>query len=292
VTDKFAKLKHIGTNKAFNPTGEDKPMSAKLSHSQFKVLAMIASFQGEGGLCDSSLGQLAEATGMTEKTVSKAVWELNEFQYDEKQVLIVTEGEFKNRKKLYFHLLPNPLFSVYGETDTVKITVSSEADTVNSSVTSEVDTVRITDSIELKDSKELKDIKNIDLEESRMKNKEVIQSFCEAYEKKTTSSFKIVWSRDNKFTTQFLKTVQDLRNDEIKKLIEIIVENYDKWSTNTAKFPLSIMSLKTEWIQNKARDLLKIEKESLSQIETQSVEATKKNVSSISRILQRKRGSN
>jgi hypothetical protein len=279
LTEKFVKLKHIGTNKAFNPESEKKPLMAVLSSSQFKVLACIASYQTVGGHCDSSLGQLSEATGMTEKTISKALWELNDLRYNGKQILKVWEGEYKNRQKLFFQLLDNPLFSVYElESDTEKITVSNQNITV-----------KITDSI--KETSIEKDNNKKELEEPRMrdlKNKDIIAVFCDSFEKKYVTPYKRNYKMDNKFTTQFLKAVDpNMKNNEVKRLVEIIVENYESWSNNTAKYPLTIRTLTLEWVRERAMKEMSKEKENVSQIEKQSVEATKRNDKALSSIMAR-----
>lgn len=92
---------------------------------------------------------------------------------------------------------------------------------------------------------------------------------------------------DNKFTTQFKKTVSDLKNNEIKRLVEIIVENYESWSSNTAKYPLTIRTLSLEWVQSKARTILEQEKDSESQMVKQTVEGTKRNEQTLSSLMAR-----
>jgi hypothetical protein len=282
LTNKFVKLQHIGVNEAFKPETEKKPLSAVLSNSQFKILAVIASFQTVGGFCDSSLGQLSKATGISEKTISEQVWKLHDLRYDGKQILKVTEGVYKNKPKLFFQLLPNPLFSVYS--------IGEEISVIDSKITEKTSDTIYKNNIE-------KELKNNDHEEEsnmtrEMSPKEVITEFVECMKKKH-KEYKVVWGRDMKWAKKYLSSVEDLKNNEKKKLIEITVENYERWSTN-GRFPFNVNTLSIEWIQKKAREELKREKENMSQIEQRSVEAGEVTFSAVSRILSRKKkeGSN
>lgn len=259
--------------------GESVPMIKKLTSKEFSVLHAIALFQWEGGRCDSTYEQLAQICPFSRRTVISAVDTLRDFTYEGKPVIEVESTTFKGKQRNVYTLLPNPLFATYGEQLMSESFVS----------TSEKIALDTSEEIALSNevtSKELTNKKNIK-EAVNMKNKQVIGCFMESYEKKYMNPFKVNWGRDNKFTTKFLKTVTDLTDEEILSLVEIIVENYDKWSTNSAKYPLSIITLSTEWIQKKAREELKKGSEELSQIEERSVVASERQKKSLDSIMSR-----
>jgi len=104
-----------------------------------------------------------------------------------------------------------------------------------------------------------------------MNQKEVITLFTESMTKHN-KEYKVVWSRDMKFAKKFLSSVEDLSNNDKKELIDIVVENYDRWSTNK-QYKLTVNTLSIEWIQQKAREQLLCRKGQESRMEEQSVEA-------------------
>lgn len=306
LTKKFSFQKWEGMNEIGQ--GESLPMSKKLKPNQYIVLSAIAMFQGVGGVCNTTQQQLSEVLPYSRESIGKALDSLIEFRYEGQPVLNRTESVGINGKMQYVYtLLPNPLFGVFGEKPLSEESshhgdpLCRESSHHERSLCEETSHHTKPLCEETRHSKEViskelitKEIVNQKGAESKvtrkMKNNEVIHKFCEAYKLKTLEDYKIVWSRDNKFVTKFLKQTEDLTNNDIKRLIEITVENYDKWSSNTAKYPLTILSLTTEWIQQKARDVLKKEKQESSQMVQRAVEATERNQAAVSSIMDRIRG--
>lgn len=267
--------------------GETVPMIKKLTSKEFSVLHAIALFQWEGGRCDSTLDQLAQVCPFSRRTVTSAIESLREFTYEGNHVLTVESTSIKGKPRNIYTLLPNPLFAVFGELSTKeKFALENETTKENFALCNGVTKAKIALSKELKDSKELKELKNIK-EDVNMKNKQVIGCFMESFEKKYLEPFKVNWGRDNKFTTKFLKTVTDLNDEEILSLVEIIVDNYDKWSTNSAQYPLTVNTLSIEWIQKKAREELKKDSDEQSQIVEETVVAGERQKKSLDSIMSR-----
>ena len=120
-----------------------------------------------------------------------------------------------------------------------------------------------------------------------MKNIEIITVFCESYSKKYMIDYTRSYKIDNKSVTRFKKLVEDLTDDEVTRLVEIVVENYEHWTTSMTKYPLKIRLLTIDWIINKARDVLQAEKANESHIEKTIVEESKRTETSLSSILKR-----
>jgi hypothetical protein len=266
---------------------EDVPMSKQLKPNEFLVLHVIAMTQGAGGYSDITQKQMLESLPIgSNKTLQTAIDGLVEFRYKGKPVIEKTKKKGVNGKEQnVYRLLPNPLFAVYGERPMEK---KEESLSVNSTLHNEPLSVNITHTKEQKITKE-KELKNIKEEQDmtrEMSPKEVVTLFVEAM-KETNREYKVVWGRDMKLAKSFLSTVEDLKNNEKKEVIKHVVENYEKWSTNSAKYPLQISTLKIEWIQSKARDLMKEEKNKVSQIENQSVVAEERQDKAIQSIMSR-----
>ena len=115
MTKKFAMIKWEGMHEVGE--GETVPMATKLKPSQYLLLSAIAMYQGEGGICDTTHSQLEKVLPLTRKIIGTTLESLVGFRYEGKPVLERYEvlGHSK-RKQWVYKLLPNPLFSVYGET--------------------------------------------------------------------------------------------------------------------------------------------------------------------------------
>lgn len=287
--------------------GEEIPISKLLKPNEFLVLHIIALTQGFGGFSDITQKQMLDSLPIkSNKTLQSAIDGLVEFRYNGEPIILKTKKRGSNGKEQnVYQLLPNPLFAVYGEKPlslTVEYTHNKEPLNVNSTHSlkslsvnatghNELLSVNATHTNVLKDSNVLKNLKECENKEEKdmsreMTSKEVISEFEEAM-KTGMKKYKVVWGRDMKMAKAFLESVEDLKNFEKKRLIEIIVNNYEKWSSNSAKYPLQLSTLKIEWIQLKAREELKLELTSKSQIEEQNVEATKRTNVGVSSIMAR-----
>ena len=114
LTKKFFITKWEGMNEVGE--GETVPMSKKLNDNQFVLLSAIAMFQGEGGICTTTHSQLEDVLPLTRKIIGKTLESLIDFRYAGKPVLERSEVIGPSRRKQWrYKLLPNPLFSIYGE---------------------------------------------------------------------------------------------------------------------------------------------------------------------------------
>jgi hypothetical protein len=267
---------------------DELPISKQLRPNEFLVLSAIAMTQGAGGYSDITIKQLTQCLPIgSNKTVQTAIDGLLEFRYQGKPILEKHKkpSRVNGKEQNVYKLLPNPLFAVYGErpmekedtTLSVNSTHNNEGLSVNATHTKEE---KITKEKELKITKEESNMTR------EMSPKEVVTLFVDKV-KENNGDYKVVWGRDMKLAKSFLKTVEDLNNNDKKRVIEEIVKNYETWSSNSSKYPLQVSTLKIEWIQTKARDEIKKEKEGLSQIAEQTVEANKRQTKAIDSIMSR-----
>ncbi len=277
---RYVKLKYDGLH--YVGEGETQTLAQILGIRNKAVFECIALHQNEECICDLTIDQISSMLGINRGSVITAIKEIEQVRYEGNPVLLKEQVGSGRKKQNIYKVLPNPLVSVYGEKFEPQNSLGTKFELQNDSLGTKFEP--ITDSLgskfeHTKETKITKEINNKELEDSSMRDmttKEVITEFVESM-KKNNKEYKVVWGRDMRLAKAFLSTVTDLKNNEKKKLIEIIVESYDKWSTNTAKYPLQVSTLKIEWIQKKAREELTKEKKQMSQIQEQSVEATKRN---------------
>lgn len=280
MTKKFAFIKWEGMFEG------ELPLSKQLKPNELLVLQILALTQGAGGYSDITQKQMLECLPIgSNKTLQTAIDGLVAFRLPSGEPIIEKSKKkgMNGREQNVYKLLPNPLWGVYGEKP-----MEDDESCVNSTVDSNQSTVNSTHTKEEKITKE-KELNNTEECSMReLKNKDIITVFCDTYQKVNQTEYQRNFKMDNKFTTIFLKSIDaDFKNNEIKRIVEIVVENYGKWSTNTAKYPLTIRTLTYDWIVEKAKVEMKKEKESLSQVVEQSVEATKVTQKSVSSIMDR-----
>lgn len=120
-----------------------------------------------------------------------------------------------------------------------------------------------------------------------MNSNQVIRHFLSCYKSKYGTEIKPSWAKDSSIIkNKFLKTMSGKSDQEIKRVIEIIVENYDNWSTNK-NYKLGLHTLNIEWIVTKAVDEIEREAKEKSQMKKRIVEATKRNEKTLDSILSR-----
>lgn len=292
MTTRFIKLKFDAYH--FIGEGESEPIAKKLGFRNKAVFECIASHQDMNCISDTTIDQISNLTGISRGTVIKAVQELESFTYEGKPILEKMQFYNGEKKKNLYKILTNPLVSCFNERDLGEVSSPKFVPLDNSNSPKFVLTKE-------QSSKEIKELNNNQSEECSMKrelkNKDIIAVFCEAYEKKNLAPYKRNYKMDNKFTTQFLQSVQtldaDLKNNEVKRIVEVIVESYPKWQRDLNKYPLTIRTLSYGWVIEKAHVEVKKEKENVSQMVEVSVEATvttQKSVSSIMDRIKKKQG--
>lgn len=279
--------------------GETVPMSKKLTSNQFMVLASIAMTLNEFSQTDITQQQITEVTPLNSRTtVIRTLNELVDFTYEGHSVLRRDKKIGVNGKEQYYYtLLPNRLFAIYGESlfDSEQCSEVEHHESLLCSPIEHHEKLLCSEVEHTNDfnySNHLKEFNNfiITEEDSNMteiKNTEIIHVFCDSFLKKYAVEYKRSYKMDNKFTTAFKKLVTDLNSEEIKRVVEIIVENYESWSNNTHKYPLNIRTLSLAWVVDKAKGILKDEKKESSQIEKENVVSSRRNESSLSSIMKR-----
>lgn len=281
MTKKFAFTKFEGFTEIGE--GETVPMSAKLTAGEFAVLQIIAMFQGVGGYCDTTQEQMSQMLKLSLRTVGTALKGLEDFTYEGQP--IVEKSTKKNpvskKEQNVYRLLENKLFGVYGEApvDSLHANIAGNETPLQA---------KIAYSKEEKITKELKDIKireDKSVKNEKMTNKQIVSYFVGLLKEKGIDK--------KPFYPQLMKQMKNiedlfepLKNNDIKRVCEIIVEQYESWGTNI-QYPLEPNVISRKWVIERALKELTKKKEEVSQIEKQSVEATKRNETSISSIMGR-----
>lgn len=280
MTKRFVKVKFDGFY--YVGEGETQPLAQKLGYRNRAIFEVMCLHQNENCICSLAMSRIAELSGISLSTVKTAIAEMKDFTYEGKPIFKIIETTFRGKPKNEYFICENPLFSQYGEINGSEFDQSISINGVKFDPSNQINGSKF-DHIKEKNIKEINKKKNKEEEVMReMSPKEVVNVFLEK-----NKGFKVVWSRDMRFAKKFLESTEDLVNNDKKKVIELIVDNYEKWSSNSAKYPLTVNTLSLSWVQQKARDLLNKEKENLSRIEEQSVVASKRNEDAVNSIMER-----
>jgi hypothetical protein len=287
VTHKFFKIKFDGY--FYIGEGEQLTLVQKLGTKLFSIVCCIANFQGAGGHSDLTLDQIAHYTGISRKTVQRELNKLKEFTYEGKPVVEVTEGTFRNKKKLFYRLCSNPVFSVYGETNEDNLTLLNEFNGVNLTPSNAINGVKMTSTKETNITKELitKEIEE-DIEmtkRERMSNKEIVSHFKSLIEGKTGEKQKVHYPKVMSMLKKVEGEFDGLINNDIKRLLSIVVENYDSWSS--PEYPLKVEVISRKWVIERAKKELEKSKMELSQMEQQTVVASERQKVALDSIMSR-----
>jgi hypothetical protein len=286
LTRRFVKTKWEGMF-----SEEDKAsMSKQLKPNEFLVLMSIAMTQDHNGYSDITIKQIMGCVPIgSNKTVNVAIEGLLEFRYEGKPVIEKHKKVgFKGKEQNVYKLLPNPLFAVYGEeTLSVNNTHNEIPLSVNSTLHDQSLSVNSTHTKETSITKE-KDIKRIGEDESmkneKMTNKEIVSHFKGLLEEKGITK-KPNYPRLMKQMKTIEPLFKNLINNEIKKVLVIVVENYESWSS--PQYPLEVGVVARKWVIERAIKELDKEKQEESQIQEQTVEATKRQSKAIDSIMSR-----
>jgi biotin operon repressor len=273
TTDRFIKLKFDAYHYIGN--GEEQTIVQKLGVNRKAVLECIASHQDTTCHSDITQRQIVQLTGIGLTTVNKIIQELQDFTYEGKPIIEVKQFYEGKKKRNLYKILPNLLVSQYGERANV-----SEIETLEEVSVSEFETTK-----EQRVTKELKEYKEDENMRERMTSKEVVSYFFGLLKDKGIDK-KPYYPRLMKQMKAVEPLFSDLINNDIKKVCEIISEQYDSWNSN-AQYPLEVSVIGRKWVWERAIKELSKEKEAVSQIETQSVEATKRNEKALSSIMDR-----
>jgi hypothetical protein len=306
MTKRFFKTKWEGM---FSEDKEKEPMSKQLKPNELLVLMSIAMTQDHTGTSDITIKQIMRSVPIgSNKTVQTALEGLLEFRYEGEPILVKGKKVGVNGKEQNtYTLLENPLFAVFGESS-VNSTHNESPLNVNSTLHDNSLSVNITHTKETVITKE-KDIKRIkELEEPNMTEKKMTKK---VEQKKMGKKDIVVYFKDllnekgieskfsfpqvyGKMKSQGIDEMfSELKNNEIKRTLEVIVEEYGNGQikSNLIQYPLNIQVITRKWVVEKAIQIMNKEKngekEKVSQLEQQSVEATKRNEKALSSIMAR-----
>jgi sulfite reductase beta subunit-like hemoprotein len=119
-----------------------------------------------------------------------------------------------------------------------------------------------------------------------MNNNDFTKAFLDKFKEVHMTDYKRNFKLDNKSVTSFRGKVSDLEGQDQIRVLQIIVEKYKDWSTNSHRYPLTTRTLTHDWIIDKARDALTVEKKAESQVEEKTVVADKRQSNELSWIEQ------
>ncbi|MGG3561640.1 hypothetical protein ABES03_08550 [Neobacillus rhizosphaerae] len=286
-SDRFVKLKYDAFH--YIGKGETKTIIQTLGFRNKTVFECIASHQDTTCHSNITLEQIAELTGIGLTTVQRAVNELKDFTYEGKPIMEVKDYYDGKKPRNLYKILPNPLVSQFNE----KVNISN-SEILDSSISNSEKLEPFSASLfEMTKEQTYKEqvLKNNSKEEletmnrERMTNKQIVSYFNGILKDKGIDK-KPNYPRLMKQMKIVEPLFSELINNDIKKVCEIVADQYETWGNNSL-YPLEVSVIARRWVVERALKELKKEKESVSQMKEQSVEATKRNDVALSSIMAR-----
>jgi hypothetical protein len=271
---RFVKLKYDGLH--YVGAGEEQTIAQKLGIRNKAVFECLALHQNQNCLSDLTIKQISELLGMTEGTVKTAIKELESFTYEGKPILIKTQVGAGRNKQNNYTILENPLVSQFGES--LEEPLESKIDPKQEVMGSKFDLTK-----EQRVTKELNNIKELEesnmtekkltkkVEQKAMTRKDVVVYFKGLLEEKGIKdqfSFPRVYATMKK--QGVYEILDSMKNNEIKRTLEVIAENYPSWNTNS-QYTLSVYVISWKWVWERALNETKKEKQEVSQMKEQVV---------------------
>jgi hypothetical protein len=295
VTNLFFRCKYDGFR------GEEN-FAKQLGMKRMFLFQFLLANSNKVGMCDLSQRQLASLMGMAVGTVNTLVSDLETFRWEEKPIIKIVKVPYKNGERNIYYILQNPFLynSIHLGVDNEPQEVSDPSSQVEQKKSSYQELERCETSsyqneehlIEYKPERiKEKDIPTVssnkkEEELDMFKTNDVVKYFKDCMKEKKNQDYKVVYGRDQKIVKdKFLKYVDGLTFDERKMVIDTIVVQYERWTTNDNKYPLTILTLGYEWVVKKAIDEMKKEKEILSQAKVDAVVSEERTAKAKSRIL-------
>ena len=302
-TQRFVKIKYDGQH--YVGEGETQTLAQVLGFRNKAVFECLALHQNDQCKTDLTVDQISEILNMGEATVKRAIKELESVTYEGKHILLKSQVGKGRRQRNTYTILENPLVSLFGEDslgvkmipneDSLSIKMIPKQEPLGVKMIPENDSlgIKLIPSKENKITKE-KDIKEYE-EEPSMKVTKNIENKPMG-KKAVVDYFKgllLDKGIDSKFTYQQVYSVmkkqgvdpllKEMKNNEIKRTLEVIAEEYESWNSNS-QYPLSVKVVGWKWVWERAMKETQKEKESVSQIEEQSVVADRRQNDSINRL--------
>jgi hypothetical protein len=230
----------------------------------FSVLAAIASFANSKGEAFPSQDKIAEMVGYSRKTVNQYVGDLRETKIDGEPILVVkTEITPKGRRNKYI-LSPKSGFW-FGNVTNSNDNVTASG---NGVVTASGKRV-VTNGLQEQEPYELKPYEQEPIEQDIIFDnaKDVLQYFRQQYFNKYKVTYQPNWGRDQVMIKN--KLLANFTDSDIKTVIDIVIEEYDKrWAK--PQFPRPTIGQLCSWLPNEALAIIAQRKAEAARIEADS----------------------
>lgn len=227
-----------------------------LKPNNFTVLLAIASFMDAEGNCYPTQRQIAEITGLSLPTVNKCINEILGYKVHDKPLIerkLVHHGQFKNS---YYTI--NPISQIAIFDSEIEEVESEELETysVKKHLSNPLKDVELNyKSLSNSNSNINKDIdsnvKEIETDKIPIfkNSKEVAVYFIEKYREVYGVHCNIAWQRDLSLIKK--KILGNYTNEQIKTMIDVTIEEYDKrWKND--RFHRPTISAMVSWIGQEA----------------------------------------
>lgn len=211
----------------------------ELKPTNFTVLLAIASYMDSEGNCYPTQRKISEITGLTLPTVNKSINELLEFEIDGKPILkreLVQVGQFKQS---YYTV------TIAGDSNNLNNMFKNpenniEFNNINNNINNNLSYVKET----------LTSTNDDTMSDIEFNNaKDVAVYFAKKYREKYGVNYNIVFKRDLPFIKN--KLLSTFTSEQIKKMIDTAIEEYDKRWKNY-QFPRPTITQLCTWLGEQA----------------------------------------
>jgi hypothetical protein len=230
----------------------------------FAVLAAIASFANSKGEAFPSQDKIADMVGYSRKTVNQYVGELREVTIEGEPIIVVKpEKTAKGRRNKYI-LSPKSGFW-FGNVTELNDNVTSSGNGVVTESGSRV----VTNGLQEQEQYKQKPYEQEPKEQDILFNnaKEVLQYFRNKYFEKYNVAYQPNWGRDQAMIKN--KLLANFTDSQIKDVIDIVIEEYDKrWAKR--QFPRPTIGQLCSWLPNEALAIVANRKAEAARIEQDS----------------------
>ncbi|WP_427036516.1 helix-turn-helix domain-containing protein [Cytobacillus pseudoceanisediminis] len=231
----------------------------------FSVLAAIASFANSKGEAYPSQEKIADMVGYSRKTVNQYVGELREVTIDGENILVVKAEKTPKGRRNKYVLSPKSGFR-FGN-----VTKSNDnvTDSGNGIVTEKGKRV-VTEGLQELEPYEQEpvELEPIEQEDIIFDNaKSVLQYFRNKYFNKYNVAYQPNWGRDQSMIKN--KLMANFTDSDIKAIIDIVVEEYEKrWAKPS--FPRPTIGQLCSWLPNEALAIVAQRKAEAARIKAES----------------------
>lgn len=208
---------------------------AKLGPTKFATLIVIASYMDSEGYCYPTQRQISDALGVSPTTANKYVNELIEFEVSGQAILKREFTSGRLGKRSVYRVMPISQLAIFE---------------------SKIESLDRAAEIE----KRSKTVSN----EKPMNSKDVITYFCRGYHEKYGVNYAPNFAREGSMIKN--KLIGAYSDEQIKKIIDVVIENYgQKWSND--RFPRPTIAAICTFLANEALSLIGKEEEKMREIE-------------------------